>query len=236
MGRSPLARIRAIFALVIIIVAIVAGPMLSVGRAQGWFANAPLLQQAVLASPLGDNSSDNGGDNGGDNSGDNSGDNGGDNSNGNGNGNGNDNIAPTFTPIPTDTPIATATFTPIPTNTPIPTATLTPTPPPVCSPRPQVGVTTAPAGSGRLQVTLSANGTNNRLAQLQFQQTTNAVVDVGNQSGAQGAFTVDLSDHPQQLTFFVRRVNAGAAVTVPLVVVDGCGSWPTLVGGGPNAF
>jgi hypothetical protein len=227
MRRSPFVRIRAIFGLVIIIAAIVAGPMLSLGHAQGWLANAPLLQQAVLASPLGDNDEDNGGDNNEDNSGDND-------SNENNNENGNDNIAPTSTPIPTDTPIPTATA--IPTNTTVPTATPTPTPPPVCTPRPQVGVTVTPSGSGRLQVTLTANSANNRLAQLQFQQTTNAVVDIGNQSGAQGAFTVDLPDRPQQITFFVRRVNAGTTVTVPLTVVDGCGSWPTIVGGGPSAF
>ena len=37
-------------------------------------------------------------------------------------------------------------------------------------------------------------------------------------------------------TFTVRRVTAGAATTVPFVVTDSCGAWPSLVGGGPNAF
>jgi hypothetical protein len=31
-------------------------------------------------------------------------------------------------------------------------------------------------------------------------------------------------------------VTDGQASTVELVVTDGCGDWPTFVGGGPNAF
>jgi hypothetical protein len=34
----------------------------------------------------------------------------------------------------------------------------------------------------------------------------------------------------------VRRATAGQGTTVPLVVTDSCGEWPTLVGGGPGAF
>ena len=37
-------------------------------------------------------------------------------------------------------------------------------------------------------------------------------------------------------TLTVRRVTDGQASTVELVVTDGCGDWPTFVGGGPNAF
>jgi hypothetical protein len=37
------------------------------------------------------------------------------------------------------------------------------------------------------------------------------------------------------VSFTVRHAGSGAT-TVPLTVVDGCGSWPTLVGGGANAF
>ena len=35
--------------------------------------------------------------------------------------------------------------------------------------------------------------------------------------------------------FTVVRTNPGPT-TVSLVVHDGCGTWPTFVGGGPNAF
>ncbi len=34
----------------------------------------------------------------------------------------------------------------------------------------------------------------------------------------------------------VRRATAGQATTVNLVVVDRCGEWPTVVGGGSSAF
>jgi hypothetical protein len=209
MGRRTLPILRAIVAL-----GIVLAPMVGIGLVGDRLSTfAPHLQE-VMARPLGaDNGDNNGGDNGGDN-----------------NSNGNDNTAPTATPIPTNTPIPTSTSTVVPTLTP------TPTPPPVCTPRPPVGVTVTPAGAGRLQVTLTANGVNNRLAQLRFQPTTNALVDVRDRSGAQGPFTVDLPDQPQQLIFFVRRANAGAATTVPVIVVDGCGLWPTVVGGGPSAF
>jgi hypothetical protein len=37
-------------------------------------------------------------------------------------------------------------------------------------------------------------------------------------------------------TFTVKRNATGGAATVPLTVVDSCGEWPTLVGGGPAAF
>jgi hypothetical protein len=38
------------------------------------------------------------------------------------------------------------------------------------------------------------------------------------------------------VAFTVRRTTAGQAAQVPFVVVDGCGEWPSFVGGGPNAF
>jgi hypothetical protein len=34
----------------------------------------------------------------------------------------------------------------------------------------------------------------------------------------------------------VRRPASGQAATVELTVTDGCGTWPTFVGGGPTAF
>jgi endoglucanase len=109
-----------------------------------------------------------------------------------------------------------------------------------CSPRPPVVVASVATGDGRLQVTITAgtqgpNGTN-RLAALQFQAGSNALVDVAGETGKSGVFSVPLPDHPTSITFFVRRATPGQPTTVPLTVVDTCGEWPTLVGGGPGAF
>jgi hypothetical protein len=117
------------------------------------------------------------------------------------------------------------------TPTPTPTATL---PAVACSPRPPVRVTTAASG-GSLQVTLAATGDNNRLLALDFTRTTGALVDVGGRTGRTGAFVVSLPGTSASASFAVRRAGSGAA-TVRLDVVDRCGRWPTLVGGGPNAF
>jgi hypothetical protein len=120
---------------------------------------------------------------------------------------------------------------PTPTFTPTPTATLGPV---VCSPRPAVQVSTSGSG-GRLSVTVSATGQNNTIAALQFTRTSNALVDVGGQSGRTGVFTAGLSGTSPTAGFTVRRATPGAA-TVSLTVVDRCGAWPTFVGGGPSAF
>jgi hypothetical protein len=102
-------------------------------------------------------------------------------------------------------------------------------------------VTTTPSGAGRLQVTIAAatdaGSPPNRLVSLQFGAATNALIDVpGQPAGQTGNFTVTLPGIQQQLTFVVRRAAAGQSTTVPLTVQDGCGAWPTFVGGGPSAF
>jgi hypothetical protein len=48
--------------------------------------------------------------------------------------------------------------------------------------------------------------------------------------------TVSLPAHPASIVLTVHRVTAGVAATVELTVSDGCGSWPTFIGGGPSAF
>jgi len=109
-----------------------------------------------------------------------------------------------------------------------------------CSPRPAVTVTTQRTGDGRLAVTLMADTRGpsgaNRLTELRFGAGANALIDVAGQTGRTGAFTVPLPDRPTSLTFVVRRVTPGQPTTVPLTVVDDCGTWPTLVGGGVGAF
>jgi hypothetical protein len=48
--------------------------------------------------------------------------------------------------------------------------------------------------------------------------------------------TVSLPPGTQQVALVVQRQASGQAATVHLIVQDACGDWPTLVGGGPNAF
>lgn len=165
--------------------------------------------------------------------------------------------SPTWTPTasatPTVTPPATATLTatstatatatahtaatqtPTATSTPTRTPTVTPTP----FPQPNLGVQVAPSGTpGRLRVTLTPRDAgcspNNQLTSLHFTSTTNAAVDAGTVTGGTGDFTVSVQS-PGPFTFFVNRVAPGAS-TATLIVTDGCGPWPTFVGGGPSAF
>jgi hypothetical protein len=51
-----------------------------------------------------------------------------------------------------------------------------------------------------------------------------------------GGFTVTLPSGSQQTTFVLRRVTAGQAATANVTVVDACGDWPTVAGGGPTTF
>jgi hypothetical protein len=145
-------------------------------------------------------------------------------------------------------PTATATRTPSAGGTPRPVGpTATPTPAAVCAPRPSVAVATTPLGGGRLQVTITAPASaNDRLLALRFGAATNARIEVtgppqppnagGSPTSGTGGFAVSLPPGTQQTTFVVTRVTAGQGATVPLVVVDSCGEWPTVVGGGAGAF
>jgi hypothetical protein len=125
------------------------------------------------------------------------------------------------------------------TATPSPSATPTTVPVP-CAPRPPVSLTVTPNGAGGLQVTVRATTNaglpSNPLGEVRFGVATNALIDAGSQRGATGNFTVPLPPGTAELAFTVRQASAGAATTVPLVAVDGCGAWPTFVGGGPAAF
>jgi hypothetical protein len=60
----------------------------------------------------------------------------------------------------------------------------------------------------------------------------NASIDIGAFNGREDAFVFTPSSPTDQLTLQVRAVHASSAVTVPLVVTDDCGAWPTLVGVG----
>jgi CSLREA domain-containing protein/uncharacterized repeat protein (TIGR01451 family) len=108
-----------------------------------------------------------------------------------------------------------------------------------CTPRPTVQVTTA-AASGALNVTVTVGNTagvpTNGIVAIRFTGGTNALIDINGMTGQTGAFIVPFASVSGQVTFVVRRATPGQATTVPFVVLDSCGEWPTFVGGGPSAF
>jgi hypothetical protein len=141
--------------------------------------------------------------------------------------------APTATPTATRTPTATASATPTGTRT-----TVQPGATPY--PQPNVAVETSPDMAGRLRVTVTGRDAgctpNNTLTALRFGSMTNARVDLGDGALHAGSFDDTLPTPGPRATFYVVRQTPGQASTVSLTVVDGCGAWPTFVGGGPTAF
>jgi len=106
-----------------------------------------------------------------------------------------------------------------------------------CAPRPRL-VTTPVAGGGKLSVHLEATPKNtqenNVLTQITFGTFQNAKVTFNGQQVASGQ-TITLPANTVAADFTVERVTPGQATTVPFTVVDGCGPWPTFVGGGASA-
>jgi hypothetical protein len=104
-----------------------------------------------------------------------------------------------------------------------------------------VSVSVTPVG-GRLQVMITASAFDVFLRSLQFgnpgsnpSQPSNALIDVGSQTDQTGSFTFAPLLGTRQVTFYVRHAAAGPT-TVPLIITDSCGQWPTFVGGGAAAF
>jgi hypothetical protein len=52
----------------------------------------------------------------------------------------------------------------------------------------------------------------------------------------QAGQTIAFPPVTQEVLLTVQRPQPGQATTAQLLVVDGCGDWPTFVGGGPDAF
>jgi hypothetical protein len=106
-----------------------------------------------------------------------------------------------------------------------------------------VAVQVAPS-AGTLQTTIAARdagcaGGNNQLQSVQVTRLTNATVDVATApvtTVSSARTTVSLPAHPATIGLTVHRLTPGQAATVELIVTDGCGAWPTFVGGGPTAF
>lgn len=101
-----------------------------------------------------------------------------------------------------------------------------------CTPRSPVHLAVTQSG-GRLQVTITAGS--GGVQQLRFGTATNALIDAGTVIGSAGGFNVAFPAHPASVAFSVRQAQDGA-VTVPVVVVDDCGDWPTFVGGGASSW
>jgi hypothetical protein len=105
--------------------------------------------------------------------------------------------------------------------------------PAFCSPRPAVSVSFDPASrAGWIGVAAP-----NSLQSVQFGTATNALIDAGGVVGRTGNFTVSLPAQSTNFAFYVSAISAttGGGVTVPLVVSDACGNWPTFVGSGSGA-
>jgi YVTN family beta-propeller protein len=106
-----------------------------------------------------------------------------------------------------------------------------------CGPRPTVQVQSAVA-DGALQVTVSVSDVNgptqNELRELRFAAPVNGRITLNGQAQTD-AFTHTPPAGTARVGFSVQRVTPGQATTVPLTVVDRCGTWPTFVGGGANS-
>ena len=99
-------------------------------------------------------------------------------------------------------------------------------------------MTSTKVAPGTLRVTISAGAASsgsNTIQQIRFGSRANAIIDTGTQA-ASGNFTVTLPAQSVVYTFTVKRSVTGQATTVPLTVIDWCGEWSTLIGGGATAF
>jgi hypothetical protein len=106
-----------------------------------------------------------------------------------------------------------------------------------CSPRPPVIVTSRPNGAG-LTITVNVSGVGNAIRYLQVGPggAQNAQVTfTGTKSEAQGTTSYVPSAISTTTTFQLQRQAPGQATTLTFAVVDGCGAWKSLVGGGTGA-
>ena len=92
-------------------------------------------------------------------------------------------------------------------------------PPSGCAPRPPVATVVQRRAAGELSVSLR---TPRVIRELRFGNVENALVQERR-----------VEDH--EASFVLRRTGPGA-VTLPIILIDECGEWPTFVGGGAGAF
>jgi hypothetical protein len=104
-----------------------------------------------------------------------------------------------------------------------------------CEPRPPVRVDVELRGEGRVEVTVRPGS--GPLKLLRFGPASNARLDFpAGPNSSRGNVTVPLPPGTNATQFIVQREAAGIAVTVPLIVEDGCGEWQTMVGAGPQTW
>jgi hypothetical protein len=103
-----------------------------------------------------------------------------------------------------------------------------------CLPRPNVRLQTSQIGPGQIRGTLTAARTaahpNNDLTQLQITRLDNTTILVNGTPATPGQ-TVTLPAGTTSAQVVLTRIARGA-FTARLAVTDGCGAWPTFLGGG----
>jgi hypothetical protein len=105
-----------------------------------------------------------------------------------------------------------------------------------CEPRPKVSLQASRIGPGQIRGTLTASQVatpaSNVLTQIQIPRLDNATITVNGAPATTGQ-TVTLPTGATSVQVVVTRVASGA-FTARLAVTDGCGAWPTFLGGGPS--
>lgn len=105
-----------------------------------------------------------------------------------------------------------------------------------CSPR-NVVLSVVPFSSNTLQVTVTRGGLG-YLRELRFQSagSSNITVTVGSFVNQAPPFVYVPSAPTVTQVFTIQRIVASGSGTLTFHVLDDCGLWPTLAGGGPNAW
>ncbi|MCC6177272.1 MAG: hypothetical protein IT305_18365 [Chloroflexi bacterium] len=108
-----------------------------------------------------------------------------------------------------------------------------------CSDRPRVSVSVIREAGG-LRATIAAGTSaavpNNRLTSIRIGSAANGVVDLRDRIALPSNSSVALPDRPSSVSLLIRRTGTSGSVTIPLIVSDDCGGWPTFVGGGSSQF
>jgi hypothetical protein len=109
-------------------------------------------------------------------------------------------------------------------------------------PHPNVGLAPTATAGHQLTVKVTARDnlctTNNQLQALRVTSLTNATLSIPGVGTitAPSASPAAIPGQPVSVVVTVQKLRAGEAAMATLVVTDGCGEWPTFVGGGKDAF
>jgi len=105
--------------------------------------------------------------------------------------------------------------------------------------RPKVNVSVVKLGSGQLRATVSVTtnpGTQNEIQAIGWTKLTTATVVLDGVGPVQQGQASTFGPLTQSASFVVTCTAGAQSATVQLTVFDACGAWPTVVGGGPNAW